>query len=66
MNALLNQTSATFGPALLLLFDGYLVVTGQTTARSAVCVVTTLAAHGWVDLPAWQSAGGWFFAFNKR
>jgi ABC-type bacteriocin/lantibiotic exporter with double-glycine peptidase domain len=43
---MLNQTFATLGPALLLLFGGYLVVTGQTTVGTVVGVVTILAAYG--------------------
>jgi hypothetical protein len=35
----------TLGPALLLLFGGYLVVTGQTTVGTAVSVVTVLAGR---------------------
>ena len=42
---LLNQTFMTLGPALLLLFGGYLVVTGQTTVGTVVSVVTILAGR---------------------
>jgi ATP-binding cassette subfamily B protein len=42
---MLNQTFMTLGPALLLLFGGYLVVTGQTTVGTVVSVVTILAGR---------------------
>jgi ATP-binding cassette subfamily B protein len=42
---MLNQTFMTLGPALLLLFGGYLVVSGQTTVGTVVSVVTILAGR---------------------
>lgn len=42
--ALLNLLS-TLGPALLLLFGGYLVLTGRTTVGTVVSVVTILAGR---------------------
>ena len=42
--ALLNLLS-TLGPALLLLFGGYLVITGRTTVGTVVSVVTILAGR---------------------
>ena len=42
---MLNSVLMTLGPALLLLFGGYLVLSGRTTVGTVVSVVTVLAGR---------------------
>lgn len=42
---MLNQVLMTLGPAMLLLFGGYLVISGRTTVGTVVSVVTVLAGR---------------------